>query len=254
MKVQMNQLTKSALAIALLTGSIALISAAKPEKNKNTNAAPAGFFRPGTINHYDQDTLPRHSKKRGDVKEINLGDMKLDDFEKVQRDLDKSMADLEKNLQQDFKKQQEDLKKTMASIDHEKILKEVEASLAKMKMEGYEDEMKAALAKSKKEIEKSRKEFKMPEIDFADIEKNLKHAKVEMQKAKENLKELETMLREMKADGLIDEKDNYEIEYKNGDLFINGKQQSKEVTEKYKKYFKEDPIKIIRNKKAPVVI
>ena len=42
-------------------------------------------------------------------------------------------------------------------------------------------------------------------------------------------------------DGLIDKDKRFSIEWKNGgDLYINGTKQSKEISEKYRKYYKED--------------
>ena len=38
------------------------------------------------------------------------------------------------------------------------------------------------------------------------------------------------------ADGLIDKKKGYTIEWKNGDLYINDKVQPKSVSDKYRKY------------------
>jgi hypothetical protein len=39
---------------------------------------------------------------------------------------------------------------------------------------------------------------------------------------------------ELEKDGLIDRKKDYEIEWRKGNLYINGVQQSQEVTNKYK--------------------
>ena len=40
----------------------------------------------------------------------------------------------------------------------------------------------------------------------------------------------------MEADGLIDKKKGYTIEWKSGELYINGTEQPKNVSDKYKKY------------------
>ncbi len=51
---------------------------------------------------------------------------------------------------------------------------------------------------------------------------------------------MKVMFEEMKKDGLIDNTNNLDINWKNGKLFINGKQQPDNVSEKYKKYMDED--------------
>jgi hypothetical protein len=43
----------------------------------------------------------------------------------------------------------------------------------------------------------------------------------------------------LRKDGLISKKKGYKIEIKDGEMFINGTKQSKEVNEKYKKYFRD---------------
>ena len=42
---------------------------------------------------------------------------------------------------------------------------------------------------------------------------------------------------ELEKDGLIDKNKAYSLELKDGYLYINGKKQSKETTEKYRKYY-----------------
>ena len=75
----------------------------------------------------------------------------------------------------------------------------------------------------------------------------MKKAKEELNKAKEELTSYKTMTAEMEKDGLIKKDENYTIEYNNGTLRINGKQQSKEVTDKYRKYIKKERLSIKNN-------
>ena len=49
---------------------------------------------------------------------------------------------------------------------------------------------------------------------------------------------------EMEKDGLINPRNGFTVEYKNKDLFINGKKQSEKTTDKYRKYFKQDHFKM----------
>jgi len=54
------------------------------------------------------------------------------------------------------------------------------------------------------------------------------------------------MLDEMEKDGLINSKEDYDIEYKEGNLYINDQKQPQEVLNKYKEYFKKDNTRIYK--------
>ncbi|MBS1566831.1 MAG: hypothetical protein JST39_20770, partial [Bacteroidetes bacterium] len=43
-------------------------------------------------------------------------------------------------------------------------------------------------------------------------------------------------------------KDNYKVEYHDGELYINGKQQPADIRDKYKSYFKKDDVRIQKDK------
>jgi len=78
-------------------------------------------------------------------------------------------------------------------------------------------------------------------LDFDKMRKDLEKTKVE-------LKGYQEMVYKMEADGLLKTNSDYKIEYKDGQLFINGDKQSMEVTNKYKKYFPKDGISIRKQK------
>ena len=69
-------------------------------------------------------------------------------------------------------------------------------------------------------------------------------SRVEVDKAKEEVKGYQEMIYDMEKEGLLNTKEDYTIEYKDGDLFINGKKQPQEVTDKYKKNFRKKNIAI----------
>ena len=55
------------------------------------------------------------------------------------------------------------------------------------------------------------------------------------------MQDLKDFTDQLQKDGLIDKKKGYSIEWKNGgELYINGKKQPKEISDKYKKYYKKD--------------
>jgi hypothetical protein len=124
------------------------------------------------------------------------------------------------------------LENAMKQIDAAKLQSDINASIAKIDM----DKIKMELDKVK-------------EIDFKGIEENLKKMKPEieksMQDAKENIEKAKKELTQYKSfidgldqDGLIDKDKNYTIQYKNGELIINGKKQPANVVNKYGSFLK----------------
>jgi hypothetical protein len=71
------------------------------------------------------------------------------------------------------------------------------------------------------------------------VAKSLDGAKESIDKAKKELAKMKEFTETLEKDGLIDRKKGYRIEIKDNELFINGTKQSKETTDKYRKYFKE---------------
>ena len=97
-------------------------------------------------------------------------------------------------------------------------------------------EFEKEMEKVKKELEKTKEEWKNKKIDFRE---EMENAGKDIEKAKEELKGYQEMIYAMEADGLLNTKEDYRIEYKEGGLTVNGKKLSPEAAEKYKKYFKE---------------
>ena len=116
----------------------------------------------------------------------------------------------------------------MKNINREQLKK----SLEEIKKTNFDD--------LKKEMENLKKEMELNK-DHLTIE--MDKAKLELLKAKTGLSELKEMTSEMEKDGLLNKKESNTIEFKDKELFINGKKQSQETTEKYRKYFKGDNFK-----------
>jgi len=77
-----------------------------------------------------------------------------------------------------------------------------------------------------------------------DFRKELEKARENVNRAGEELKQYKEMVTEMDKDGLLKIKEPYSIEYKEGELMINGAKQPASVIEKYKHYFRHENIKI----------
>lgn len=172
--------------------------------------------------------------------------MKQIDMAKLQMEIDKSMKaiDWEKSLRQ----AQDEINRSMKEIDMSKMKLDIEKELKNVRKNINSEEMKKSMEEIKKinfdelkkEMENLKKEMELNKDHF---KVEMDKAKLEMLKAKKGLSEIKEMTTEMEKDGLINKKESNTIEFKNKELLINGKKQSPEVTEKYRKYFKGDNFK-----------
>ena len=216
-----------------------------------------------------QDPKQNQREDRGqifvDQKDTVPGDNKEDEFNT--KDLDKAMKELDKNMDK-LNLQLKDLdvnidkqiEESLAKVDFDQIGKQVEESIKninwneiqmnvdnsikqaqeeikKVDFEKINDEMKDL--QEKFQSEEFKKQFDSEKLR-KEIDDAMNKAKEGIQKAKEELQQMKDFTNELEKDGLIDKKKGYEIEWKNGNLYINGVQQSQQITNKYKKYYKED--------------
>ena len=208
-----------------------------------------------------QDTsTPR--KRNYDKKEYKVGDL-----DQAMKELDRAMVDMDKNLKIDFSKMDKELKAAMDEIkkvDFEKIGREVRESLKKVDWEKTRAEVDKAMREAeiqvknidKQQIEKQIEQAKASieqakissRIDMTEIkrkvEKSLEGAKLSIEKAKKEIAQMKDFTEALEKDGLINKQKGYKLEIKNGELYINGTKQSKEVNDKYRKYFKDEDYSI----------
>jgi hypothetical protein len=175
--------------------------------------------------------------------------MKEVDFEKIQKEVQHSIAKvnidmekMQKELKQSFKeldgeKMKLDMEKAMKEVDMEKIQKEVQESIAKVDWEKMKKEMeevkKIDLSKMDEEMAKVKEEM---EKTGPKLEKEMQKAKIEMEKAKENMKEYKGFVDGLEKDGLVKKSEGYSLKYKDGELIINGKKASDEIYLKYRSF------------------
>ena len=185
------------------------------------------------------------------------------DFSKIQKDVEASLKDV------DMDKIRRDVELALKSIDMDKIMAEATASIKNLTVDYKSADIEKAVVDAKEEVEKAKLELKeidkdviKKEIDNAkkeiekakleiskiDIDKILAEARTGIDKAKEELKLTKDMFTEMEKDALIDPKKGFTVEYKNKELFIDGKKQSEKTTDKYRKYFKQDHFKMTIDK------
>ncbi len=210
------------------------------------------------------------------------GSMKMKDLDELVGDLDKTLLQVGTELKNiDFTSIQKDVEKALKDVDMQKIMREAELSIHSIDLDKIMADVKSslkdidwdkksvevgeAMREAKKEIEKAHHEIN--HIDKDVIEKALEETRKELEKtkleikkidmdkimaearegignAKEELRQIKAMFAEMEKDGLIDRKAGFSVEYKDKDLYINGKKQPENVTDKYRKYFKDEHFKM----------
>ncbi|HEX4375074.1 MAG TPA: hypothetical protein VHZ50_17340 [Puia sp.] len=177
-----------------------------------------------------------------------MKDHKLD-MEKVQRQVDDAM----KNV--DFEKIGRETARAMQHLNenfdinklNEEVQRGLEAAKEQMNSKEFRESMDAAkkinMDEIRKELENVKDEMEKNKID---LKEEMDNAKEGIEKTKEELKAYHELIDGMEKDGLINTKEDYSIEYKDDELFINGKKQSPEITDKYKDYFKENNTRIYK--------
>lgn len=194
--------------------------------------------------------------------------LKSVDMEKIQKQVEQSMK------QVDIQKIQREVQESLAKVNFDKIQQEVTEALKKAETEVDREAIKKELAEARKEVEKElknkdwKKEMEeVKEINMKEVQKEvekakeeIKKAKLDMEKEKFNFKEemkkahveiedakvelkgYQEMIYSMEKDGLLSTKEDYSIEWKNGELNINNQKQPAEVVNKYNKYLKKDTL------------
>jgi hypothetical protein len=159
------------------------------------------------------------------------------DFDKIQRDIDRSLAEVKnvdkEEIRQEIEKARLQVKEAMEKEEWKEDMKKTQKH--------SKEEVKKELENAKKELARVKEDMKHQKMDF---KKELDKAKVDIDKTRTALKDYQEMIYDMEKEGLLNTKEDYTIEYKDGDLFINDKKQSSDITGKYKKYFKQKKIAI----------
>ena len=217
------------------------------------------------------DTVPENNSIHIDIdmKDLNKAMQDLDKelkeihWEKISKDIEASLKEI------DLNKINKDIAISLQSIDWKKIQSEVDKSVKNIDPGKIEIDIKNAVNDAKinfnsEEFKKSMEEVR--KINMKEIAEELNKVKIELEKNKDRIKlditaaqdeikkvsgglrEIKEMTDEMEKDKLLNKKEGYSIEYKNQELFINGKKQSEEVTGKYRKYFKGENFKLERKR------
>jgi len=183
--------------------------------------------------HFDADKMKQQIDEA--VKQIDAKKMQEEITRAMKEvDLEKMKIEYQQNLDKvDLNQMKVELEKAMKQIDAAKIQADFNSSIAKIDMEKIRIELDKVKEIDFKGIEESLKKMK-PEI-----EKSMQTAKESIENARKELLEYKSFIDGLDKDGLIDKEKDYTIEYKNGELAINGKKQAAEVVKKYSGFLKE---------------
>lgn len=211
----------------------------RKETNPTNIDTPTPLIHDRYLTERDMDKIEDAIKKLDEQMEKLNGQMKKMDFSKVQKEVDNAMQKV------DFDKIEKRMNESLRKIDVEKMEKDIKESVSRVgNLDGVKAQMqiaKAQLEMQRANIDLNRREAKV------NVEKAMRNARESMMKAREELRNLKEFTDQLKNDGLINKNKNYKIEVRSGELYINDKKQSKEVNDKYRKYYKKDNFTINLN-------
>jgi hypothetical protein len=144
--------------------------------------------------------------------------MKELDMQKINLEMQKSMAEAQKTLKE---------------VNAEKIRAQAEAAVAKIDM----DKMKAQLEKVK-EMDFSRMKKELEGIR-PEVEKSMREARKSIEKARQELTAYKNLVNALDKDGYLNKEASYKVEYKSGELIVNGKKLPSDAVRKYNEYLTE---------------
>ncbi len=167
--------------------------------------------------------------------------MKKVDADNIKTDVNNSIREAQEELKKiDYEKMREDIEEQMKKIDVDKIKTDVNKSI----QQAHDQLKQIDMQQLHNEMLELQQNFNSDKFK-KQIEDAMKDAKQSMEKAKRELQDIKEFTDQLEKDGLIDKKKGYTIEWKKeGDLYINGKKQPREVSDKYSRYYKKDGYKI----------
>lgn len=204
-----------------------------------------------TANAAGGDTTPtrKHITKQNDI------NINLDGLDKSLEGLDVNLKNLDINLSGLDTSIEKTIKLALANINFEEIGKTTREALNNIDWKQMQTDINNAMRDVKVEVKNidwdkisadikvAADEVKKAHIDVnvQDLVNNAMEKAAEgIEAAKVEVKRYKDFINELDKDGLINKKDGYKLEWKDdGSLYINGKKQPKDVSDKYHKYYKE---------------
>lgn len=200
----------------------------------------------------DRDTT-QSRKHRNDKNEYQLNG----DFDEAMRRLNMEMKQLDERLAHLDVQINKQVQEALARIDFDKISRQTADAMKNIDWQKIQLNVNQALQKAQREMEQVKMEelnTRMKELETRlksdsfrlqldtkhldeQVQKSLSAAKGKLREAQGRLEKIKSFTDALEKDGLINTEKGYRLELKEGSLYINGVQQSKAVTEKYRKYY-----------------
>jgi len=187
----------------------------------------------------------------------------IDQLDEQMRRLDIQMKDLDiqmKNL--DFEKYQKQLNEAIQKIDMENFSDKIDKSMKNIDWDDVRYQLKKGAKVNQKQMEQAKLEFEKQKAEFRfsgqkmkeNFERSMKNARQSMENAREEIKNLREFTNALEKDGLIDKSKGYKIEVTDNELYINDKKQSKEINDKYRKFYRKGNFTINTNEENGIRI
>ena len=241
MKQQMNA-TRIVILLAIVAATIGFSAFRQKDSTRQKSFRESYSGR-------DEDTTTRRKRDRS-KDEFNMAGL-----DQAMKELDRQMAELDKGMKSlDFSALQHQLDTEMKKVDFDKIGAEVEEAMKKIDWDKMQADINKSMKEMKKvnmgkvklEMEKAKVQLQKEKMNMhidtdkimKQVEEEMEKAKVNMAEAKEEMNNLKAFTGQLEKDGLIDKSKAYKIEVKDGELYLNGTRQSKEVSDKYRQYYK----------------
>jgi hypothetical protein len=162
----------------------------------------------------------------------------------VDQDINNAMQELNENLQEmnvDLQAMNHDLQRSMQEIDIESLQADIDASVAKVDLDALQESIEHVKSI---DLENIRQNIEAAKVQLdklqPELERSMKAARQNLEKAKVNLRDYKNFTEELEDDGLINKSKGYTIEHHDGQLFINGKAQSRDVYNRHRTFLEKN--------------
>ena len=188
-----------------------------------------------------------YAMKRVDLQKVQLeaqDALRKIDFEKMQQTLQQSLDGMKDTTNwREMKREIEHaMKDAQKSIDEAKKInfEKLKADMQRTKVQWDQQRLKL-----EEQLQVTREQLSQNKLN---MRQELEKAKVDVQKAKAGLQSYKTGISELEKNGLLNSREDYTIDFRNKELFLNGVKQSQETYDRYIPYFKKDNLTIKKEK------
>jgi hypothetical protein len=236
-----------------------------PRKSKSGSSVDRNRTRSGEMSDDDLESAIRDLQKKMAELQMQLSERHFynhnfdQEMEEAKREnLDKL---LDESMMRDKIRMETDMERAMRNYKLDK-LRELDGMRDHPEWERSQLEMELAMRRAQADMgaQNSRNIKRQMELAQIEMQRNSRTmnrqmelaqrqmgmAKVQMEKARIDMKRLRSLISDLQKDGLIEKGKPYEVEVKDGNLYINGKKADQKTNDKYKNnpdyrdYFRKD--------------